>query len=95
MDRWTYWTYWKSLLKLISNSGDYQIITEIRKNLDLTNTSQVDHFISKKPDCIFISAGKVGGIEYNSLNPFDFLYENSLINFNILKVHLITISIKL
>ena len=76
----------KSLLKLISNSGDYQIITEIRKNLDLTNTSQVDHFISKKkPDCIFISAGKVGGIEYNSLNPFDFLYENSLINFNILK----------
>ena len=60
--------------------------TKSRKELDLTDLSAVRNFLSStKFDWIFITAGKVGGIEANINFPLDFLYENLMINNNILR----------
>ena len=60
--------------------------TNSRKELDLTDLNAVRNFLSTtKLDWIFIAAGKVGGIKANINFPLDFLYENLMINNNILR----------
>ena len=62
------------------------VYTNSRKELDLTDLNAVRNFLSStKLDWIFITAGKVGGIEANINYPLDFLYENLMINNNILR----------
>ena len=62
------------------------VYTNSRKELDLTDLNAVRNFLSStKLDWIFITAGKVGGIEANINFPLDFLYENLMINNNILR----------
>lgn len=63
-----------------------KIITANRNKVDLTNQNNVDKFISKKkPDVVIICAARVGGINANNSYPVEFLYENMMIAFNIIK----------
>ena len=63
-----------------------QILTENRKDLDLTRQEQVEAwFQSQKPDYVFFAAAKVGGIWANSAFPVDFLTENLLIELNVIR----------
>jgi len=56
-----------------------------RKNCDLTNKIQVDaYFEQAKPEYVFLAAAKVGGIGGNSTYPAEFIYENLMIQTNII-----------
>lgn len=75
-----------SALTLLLKKKYEVVYTKSRKELDLTNLLEVRKFLgSIDCDWIFIVAGKVGGIEANMKFPLDFLYENLMINNNILR----------
>ena len=62
-----------------------QIIIANKDELDLRNQNQTLKFLSKhKPDYIILAAAKVGGIKGNSLFLFEFLYDNMMIEFNVI-----------
>lgn len=64
---------------------DCTILTAARNELDLTNQAQVDAwFEQNKPDAVFLAAAKVGGILANDTRPAEFLYENLIIEANII-----------
>jgi len=66
-------------------SGNKQLITCNHKELDLTNQQKVNDFISsEKPDQIYLAAAKVGGIYANNSYPADFIYQNLMIQANII-----------
>lgn len=64
---------------------DVDIITASRQDLDLTNQVQVkDFFSTNKFDQVFLAAAKVGGIHANNMYPASFIYENLMIQNNII-----------
>lgn len=74
-----------ALLRLLEKEGYNNILTATRKEVDLTNQQAVtDFFNSKKPEYVFLAAAKVGGIMANSTYPADFIYENVMIETNII-----------
>ena len=61
------------------------IITRSRANLDLTNQADVhDFMMSERPDVIVIAAAKVGGIHANNTFPAEFIYQNLMIQSNLI-----------
>ena len=74
-----------AILEKLKNKK-HNILTVNKNNLDLTNQSQTYNWLKKsKPQVIFMAAAKVGGILANSLNQSEFLYENLMIQNNIIK----------
>jgi GDP-L-fucose synthase len=67
-------------------SGDYKnLVTRTHAELDLLDQRAVQAFLAdEKPDYIFIAAAKVGGIQANNLYRADFLYQNLLIEANLI-----------
>jgi GDP-L-fucose synthase len=64
---------------------DCEVITIARQSLDLTRQSETEAWLSKaRPQVIFVAAARVGGIHANSTYPVDFLYENIMIEANII-----------
>jgi GDP-L-fucose synthase len=64
---------------------DYIPLTVDKNDVDLRDQSAVDKFIQKeKPDKVIICAAKVGGIYANSRYPADFMYDNLMIQTNII-----------
>ena len=62
------------------------VLSVNKKDLDLTKQNQTFNWIKKNaPQVIFIAAAKVGGILANSLNQSEFLYQNLMIQNNIIK----------
>jgi GDP-L-fucose synthase len=62
-----------------------ETIVRSRAQLDLTNQSAVREFMaSEKPDVVVLAAAKVGGIHANSVFPADFIYENLMIECNVI-----------
>ena len=66
-------------------AGDYaNILTRTHADLDLTNQSAVaEFFLKKKPDYVFMAAAKVGGIHANNSCRADFIYQNLMMEANI------------
>ena len=70
---------------LIAN-GYQDVLTRSRDQLDLCNQSAVDNFIkTEKPDYIFLAAARVGGIHANNTFRADFIYENLMIEANLIQ----------
>jgi nucleoside-diphosphate-sugar epimerase len=64
---------------------DIEIITRTRAELDLTNQADVRAFMqSERPDVVILAAAKVGGIHANNTYPADFIYENLVIETNVI-----------
>ena len=62
-----------------------EVITAGREVVDLVNQKAVHNWMAAtKPDTIVLAAAKVGGIHANATSPVDFLYENLMIEANIL-----------
>ena len=75
----------KSLVRFLKKKLIKKLILIDRKKLNLLNYNKVDNFIKKKsPDIIINCAGRVGGILANSKYPFNFLYENTTIQNNVI-----------
>ena len=74
-----------SLMRLLSQKGFVNILTRNHEQLDLTNQSEVsDFFNEQKPDYVFLSAAKVGGISANNTYPAEFIYSNLMIESNVI-----------
>ena len=74
-----------AIFRKLTELGYTNIISLPRKNLDLTNQSQVNKFFERyKPEYVFLCAAKVGGIKANSEFKADFIYENIMIQSNII-----------
>ena len=76
----------QALNRILMKNTNYDVLKTTRKNLDQTNQNKTQKWIAKnKPDVIIITSALVGGIQLNSKNPADFLYENSIMSLNIMK----------
>jgi GDP-L-fucose synthase len=65
---------------------DCEVVTAGRETLDLKRQDQVETWMAReKPDAIFLAAAKVGGILANDTYPADFLYDNLMIEANIIE----------
>ena len=61
------------------------VLTTTRCQLDLKNQADVHDWLAEnKPDAVFVAAAKVGGIHANNTYPADFLYDNLMIEANII-----------
>ncbi|MDB4096900.1 GDP-L-fucose synthase [Methylophilaceae bacterium] len=61
------------------------LLMRTHNELDLTNQAQVKIFFEKeKPDYVILAAGKVGGIHANNTYPADFIYQNMMIEANVI-----------
>jgi GDP-L-fucose synthase len=70
---------------MLRRCRNYAPITVDKSELDLRNQSAVDNFIQReKPDKVIVCAAKVGGIYANSKYPADFMYDNLMIQTNII-----------
>jgi GDP-L-fucose synthase len=71
--------------RLVLN-GYKNIITRSSKELDLRRQESVEHFFAEeKPEYVFLAAAKVGGIIANSTYPADFMYDNIIMEMNVIK----------
>jgi len=74
-----------AITRQLSLSNDVEIITCDRGKVDLVNQSQVlDFFQKNRMDEVYLAAAKVGGIQANNNYPADFIYENLMIEANII-----------
>lgn len=73
------------IVRKLKEEGYYNIITKSSAELDLRNQQAVfDFFEAEKPDYVFLAAAKVGGIVANNTYRADFLYENLMIEANVI-----------
>ena len=74
-----------SALVRLLKSQNVELITKDRKDLNLLNQTEVRNFFkTQKIDQVYLSAAKVGGIHANNTFPAEFIYENILIQTNII-----------
>ena len=75
-----------AITRALDIAGYKNILTATHSKLDLLDQKAVaDFFSQEQPDYVFLAAAKVGGIMANSTYPADFLYENLMIETNIIK----------
>jgi len=73
-----------ALVRKLNAEGYSNIITRSHKDLDLTNQHDVNVFFkTEQPDCVFLTAGLVGGIIANRSSPATFLHTNLAIQDNV------------
>ena len=78
-----------SILSLLKKKGFKNLITKTRKQLNLIDQRKVNIFFKKnKIEYLIICAAKVGGIMSNLTYPTEFIYENLMIQSNLLKAAL-------
>lgn len=74
-----------ALVRELERQGCKNILTRTHAELDLTRQADVEKFFAEeKPEYVFLAAAKVGGIGANSASPADFIYENTMIEMNVL-----------
>ncbi len=74
-----------AVLRRLSSIGHSKILTPPKEQLDLTNQSQVnDYFSSNSIDLVILAAARVGGISANAENPAEFIYDNLMIQSNVI-----------
>lgn len=74
-----------AIIRQLEKDPNNRIITADRAELDLTNQAQVNDFFAKQQiDEVYLAAAKVGGIYANNAYPADFIYENLMIEANII-----------
>lgn len=75
-----------SIVRLLKSHGYQNLITATSKEVDLRNQSQVHAFFeAQKPEYVFMSAAKVGGIHSNNTYRGEFLYDNIMIECNVIE----------
>ena len=76
-----------AIVRHLKAQGFTNIITADRRQCDLTNLNAVKTlFMLEQPEYVFLAAAKVGGIGGNSDYPADFIYENLMIQSNVISV---------
>ena len=74
-----------AILRALDAKGYKNIVTRSHSQLDLTNQAAVRHFFQEeRPDEVYLAAAKVGGILANNTFPADFIYQNLMIEANVI-----------
>ena len=74
-----------AILRQLEATGESNIVTRTHAELDLTNQLAVRDFMQvEQPDVVILAAGKVGGIYANNIYPAQFIYENLMIECNVI-----------
>lgn len=74
-----------AILRQLNMMGFNQIITRTHSELDLCNQQAVANFFeTEKPDEVYLAAAKVGGIHANNTYPAEFIYDNLMIEANVI-----------
>jgi GDP-L-fucose synthase len=74
-----------ALIRLLQEQKNIEIITKDRTELDLINQAGVQNFFkNEKIDQVYLAAAKVGGIYANNTFPAEFIYENLMIETNVI-----------
>lgn len=74
-----------AIVRNLEERGYTNIICRTHKELDLTRQADVEKFFEEeKPEYVFLAAAKVGGIHANNTRPAEFIYENLMIESNII-----------
>jgi GDP-L-fucose synthase len=73
-----------AVLRKLQVDGYSNLLFRSHAELDLLDQAAVNNFFEKeKPEYVFLAAAKVGGIGANSTYPADFIYQNTMIGFNV------------
>jgi len=74
-----------AIVRQLKSRGFTNLLMRTHKELDLISQAQVqDFFTQEKPDYVILAAGKVGGIHANNTYPADFIYQNMMIEANVI-----------
>ena len=74
-----------AIVRELERQGYTNLITRTHKELDLTRQDQVEKFFAEeKPEYVFLAAAKVGGIMGNATAKADFMYENMILEMNVI-----------
>ncbi|MFK7997715.1 MAG: GDP-L-fucose synthase family protein [Granulosicoccus sp.] len=74
----------RAIVRKLQASGNNEIVTRTRAELDLGNQQAVDSFFaSEKIDQVYLAAARVGGIHANNAFPAEFIYANLMIQNNV------------
>lgn len=74
-----------AIVRELERQGYHNIVTRTHAELDLTDQRAVNEFFeTEKPEYVFLAAAKVGGIEANDKAPADFMYQNMMLEMNVI-----------
>ena len=74
-----------AIVRALCAQGQTEIVTRTHAELDLTNQAAVRQFFAhEKPDQVYLAAAKVGGIHANNTYPAEFIYQNLMVQANVI-----------
>jgi GDP-L-fucose synthase len=74
-----------AIVRNLQAKGFINIVTRTHSELDLTNQQAVEQFFQKeRPEQVYLAAAKVGGIHANNTYPAEFIYENLMMEANVI-----------
>lgn len=74
-----------AIVRCLESAGYKNIVGRTRAQLDLTNQAAVaEFFAAEKPDQVYLAAAKVGGIYANNTFPAEFIYDNLMVQNNVI-----------
>ena len=74
-----------AIVRELRRQGYSNIVTRTHSELDLTDQRAVNEFFaSERPEYVFLAAAKVGGIMANAQAPADFMYQNMMLEMNVI-----------
>jgi GDP-L-fucose synthase len=74
-----------ALVRRLNQEGFTNLVTRTSSELDLRNQQAVaEFFVQEKPDYVILAAAKVGGIQANNIYRAEFLYDNLMIESNVI-----------
>src|SRR5450830_1511800 len=74
-----------AIIRTLQQQGQTRIVTRTHAELDLTNQAAVQAFFeAEKPDQVYLAAAKVGGIHANNTYPAEFIYQNLMMEANVI-----------
>ncbi len=73
-----------AIVRVLQRQGHTRLVTRTHAELDLTDQAAVRHFFAtEKPDEVYLAAAKVGGIHANNTYPAEFIYDNLMMQANV------------
>ena len=74
-----------AIVRVLKNQGQTNLVMRTHAELDLTDQQAVRHFFeTEKPDQVYLAAAKVGGIHANNTYPAEFIYQNLMMQANVI-----------
>lgn len=74
-----------AIIRALKSNGYFNIVSRSHQELDLTNQTAVNRFFEEeKPNQVYLAAAKVGGIHANDTYPAEFIYQNLMIEANVI-----------